>query len=265
MAPEIIFGTAIFGMDIGAFQDVKSVTSILKTVKDLGIIRRCEDLLGEVKTFSSQFRIDTKVFTSTKTDRSGDLTPEAISRAAHAILQRLQRPEGVNVLYIHRVDAATPLAGHIRGLVEQIARGLCRTISQCLMWRSPSVLLQMLELWYQGTYNVISREMETSLLPILRQHGIRFVASWAIVSDFLTQNFVNGQHAGTHSSDENHLGKFAQKIYGDAEVMDGMKEFDRQCGAEGIKPLEDDDAVLLGASKEEGPLPQSVSPLVNRL
>ncbi len=108
MAPQIIFGTAAFGMDKTAFQDVQSVKSLLATLKDLGILRidtgarypplkpgRSEELLGEARDISQDFIIDTKVFTDTKTDGSGDLTPEAISKSADSSLRRLRRPEGV--------------------------------------------------------------------------------------------------------------------------------------------------------------------------
>ncbi|KAI1423460.1 putative oxidoreductase [Xylaria sp. FL1777] len=310
MAPEMIFGTASFGMEMTAFQDVESVTSILKTVRELGITRldtgarypplhpgRSEELIGEAKPISDDFIVDTKVFTDTKTDGSGDLTPEAISKSANASLHRLQRPEGVNVLYIHRMDPATPLTDQIRGFAEQVTKGTCRAWGVSNV--SPPILTQMLELcethawpkpsWYQGTYNVISRGMETSLLPILRQHGIRFVAFWAMASGFLTGNYVNGHHAGTRLGDDNPLGKHLQKMYNSADILDSTKEFDLQCRAEGLSPLEvavrwifhhskltDNDGVLLGASKQQqivetvsfvrkGPLPQTVLPLVEQL
>lgn len=108
MAPQLIFGTASFGMDMTEFQDTSSVQNLLKTLKDLHISRldsgarypplrpgRAEELIGETKGLSSSFIIDTKVYTNTQTDGSGDLTSEAIDRSAHASLQRLQKPDGV--------------------------------------------------------------------------------------------------------------------------------------------------------------------------
>ncbi|KAI0907276.1 putative oxidoreductase [Ustulina deusta] len=310
MAPQIIFGTAAFGMDKTAFQDVQSVKSLLATLKDLGILRidtgarypplkpgRSEELLGEARDISQDFIIDTKVFTDTKTDGSGDLTPEAISKSADSSLRRLRRPEGVNVLYIHRADPATPLGDQIQGFTEQISKGVCKAWGVSNV--PPSVLEEMLRLcekngwlkpsWYQGTYNVIARGMEMKLLPILRKHNIKFVAFWALASGFLTGNLVNGNHAGTRLGDDNPLGKHFQRMYGSMDVMEGTKRFDIETRAQGLSPLEvairwifhhskltDDDGVLLGASKVEqlvesvafvrkGPLPDAAVLLAEEL
>jgi len=125
--------------------------------------------------------------------------------------------------------------------------------------------------------------METKLWPILRAHGIHFVAFWlvlftdllscptthhraqnnrAIASGFLTGNLVNGNHAGTRLADDNPLGKAFQRMYGAEEVMQAVKTFDKETRGLGLTPLEvalrwifhhskltDDDCVLLGASK----------------
>ncbi|KAI0973759.1 putative oxidoreductase [Xylaria arbuscula] len=311
MAPQIIFGTAGFGMDKTAFQDAQSVKSLLSTLKDLGISRidtgarypplkpgRSEELLGEARDISRDFTIDTKVFTDTKTDGSGDLTPEAISKSANSSLQRLQRPEGVNVLYIHRADPSTPLRDQIQGFTEQISKGICKAWGVSNV--PPSVLEEILQLceengwpkpsWYQGTYNVISRGMETKLWPILEKHNIRFVAFWSgFGKRLLTGNLVNGRHAGTRLGDDNPLGKPFQKMYGSTDVLEATKRFDVETRAQGLSPLEvavrwifhhskltDDDAVLLGASKVEqlaesvafirkGPLPDAAVLLANDL
>jgi aflatoxin B1 aldehyde reductase len=111
MAPQIIFGTAGFGMDKTAFQDADSVKSLLQTLKDLGISRldtgarypplnpgRSEELLGEAGELSREFVIDTKVYTDTGTNGSGDLTHEAISKSINGSLRRLQKPEGVSLM-----------------------------------------------------------------------------------------------------------------------------------------------------------------------
>lgn len=109
MAPKIIFGTASFGMDLTGFQDAESVRALLKTLQDLNIRHldsgarypplspgRAEQLIGEAKELGAGFVVDTKVYTDTRTDGSGDLTPAAIEKSCRASLQRLQRPEGVS-------------------------------------------------------------------------------------------------------------------------------------------------------------------------
>lgn len=108
MTPQLIFGTATFGMDLTEFQDSSSVQSFLKNLQELGIHRldsgaryppmkpgRAEELIGESSELSGAFITDTKVYTDTQTDGSGDLTSEAIDKSLHASLQRLRRSNGV--------------------------------------------------------------------------------------------------------------------------------------------------------------------------
>ncbi|KAI1819260.1 putative oxidoreductase [Xylaria intraflava] len=310
MTPQIVFGTAGLGMEGTAFQDAESVRSLLQTVRKLGISHLdtgarypplrpgfSEELLGQVKELSDDFVIDTKVFTDTRTDGSGDLTPDAISKSIDASLARLRRPQGVRVLYIHRADPATPLEEQIRGFNEQVQKGNCRAWGVSNV--QPDVLEQILQLcernnwqkpgYYQGTYNVISRGAETRLFPLLRAHGMKFVAFWALASGFLTGKLVNGQHAGTRLGEDNPLGKHFQKMYGSSDVLDATRKFDAETKSQGLSPLEvairwifhhslltDDDSVLLGASSEsqvletvgfirKGALPETVLPLVAEL
>ncbi len=108
MSPQLIFGTASFGMDLTDFQDPASVQNLLESLRDLGVHRldsgaryppmkpgRAEELIGETKELSGGFVIDTKVYTNTKTDGSGDLTSKAIESSLQTSLQRLKKPDGV--------------------------------------------------------------------------------------------------------------------------------------------------------------------------
>jgi aflatoxin B1 aldehyde reductase len=160
------------------------------------------------------------------------------------------------------------------------------------------VLEQMLQLcdehgWqkptcYQGAYNVVTRGMETKLLPFLRSHGIKFNAfqyvhahavppfflSWYLSdlqlnhrrrplgAGFLTGKLVNNQHAGTRFADDNPVGKVMQKMYGGEDLVEAMKKFDSEIRAQGMEPrdvairwlahhsaLQEDDGIVNGASK----------------
>lgn len=113
MAPRLIFGTASFGMNLTEFQDAEQVGNLLKTLQKLGINHldsgarypplkpgRAEELIGEAKELSNSFIVDTKVYTNTQTDGSGDLSRESMQKSVNGSLQRLQRPEGVRTLII---------------------------------------------------------------------------------------------------------------------------------------------------------------------
>lgn len=110
MPPQLIFGTASFGMDMTDFQDEEAVNTLLKTIRDLDIARLdtgarypplnpglSETLIGKTRTSSEAFLVDTKVFTDTRTDGSGDLKREAIEKSVVGSLERLQRPGGVSL------------------------------------------------------------------------------------------------------------------------------------------------------------------------
>lgn len=121
MAPKLIFGTATFGMDLTEFQDHATIQALLETLQDLGVQRldsgarypplkpgRAEELIGETKNTSRKFVVDTKVYTNTQADGSGDLTPGAIDKSVHASLQRLNRPEGVRRTCFSRQSLQEP-------------------------------------------------------------------------------------------------------------------------------------------------------------
>ncbi|KAM7208144.1 putative oxidoreductase [Naviculisporaceae sp. PSN 640] len=316
MAPQLILGTASFGMDMTEFQDRDSVANLLGKLEDLGINRvdtaarypplkpgRSEELIGEAMgQLASQaltFRLDTKVYTNTATDGSGDLSREAVVRSLETSLERLQRtqPWKVNVLYSHRPDPSTPLEEQIQAFNEQIEKGnitnwgvanapldiLKRVLTICEErgWNKP--------VCYQGHYSLISRAAEKELLPLLRCHNISFVVYQILEAGFLTGKFLNNEYAGTRFDEENPLGKFAQKAFADETLHVAVKRFDTKVKEKGLSMTEvavrlavhqlalgDNDAVIIGASKaaqleetvrmiRKGPLPVEFRELADEL
>lgn len=297
-----MFGTGVFGMDGTEFQDSDSVTNLLHTLKQLGINHldtaaryppfnpgKSEQLIGAANVPGDAFVIDTKVYTEVG-DGSGDLTNTAIPKSVDGSLERLHRPQGVNVLFAHRPDPATPLEEQVQGFQNQIAQGHAR------QWgvanHPPETLQKIIDLceekgwvkptWYQGTYNMLTRGMETRVLPILRAHGMSFLASHAVASGFLT-----GDHVDT---DGRPTGRFAKNSsYSAPEVAAAMKKFVDGCRTHGLPPLEvairwivhhsalvGTDGIVLGASKlaqvgdtvtyiRKGRLPQEVAVLADNL
>ena len=135
---------------------------------------------------------------------------------------------------------------------------------------------------YQGDYNLITRGMETKLLPILRSHDMTFNAFRSLAAGFLTGKFVNNEHKGTRFGDDNPLGKFAQKLFGAEDLHSAMRKFNEETKLYNLTPIEiairwiiyhsalgDQDGVIIGASNVEqiretvntmkkGPLPGEV-------
>jgi aflatoxin B1 aldehyde reductase len=141
MPPQIIFGTATFGMPPFSFQTPEDVQSLLTTLKSLNIAHldtaaryppmnpgKSEELIGQVQELSKEFVVDTKCYTDTKTDGSGDLSTERMDSSVTKSLESLKR-EKVHVLYAHRADPATPLEDQIRTFNEQVSNGRCEAVS----------------------------------------------------------------------------------------------------------------------------------------
>ncbi|KAG7007769.1 hypothetical protein G7Y79_00008g024070 [Physcia stellaris] len=298
MAPQLIFGTASFGMDLTDFQDPSSVKALLQTLEELNVHRldsgarypprnpgKAEELIGATRELSHSFAIDTKVYTDTGTDGSGDLTAEAIEKSLNESLQRLKKSDGVNILHAHRADPSTPLIEQVKAFNQQISNGHCQGWGVSNV--PPAMLEQMLRLCeenglkkpscYQGDYNLITRGMETKILPILRAHGIAYNAF-----RLLTGKFVNNEHAGTRFADDNPLGKFAQQLFGAEDLQQAMSNFDLKSKSHKSSSIEvairwiahhsalsHEDGIVIGASKIEhiqntismikkGPLPEEI-------
>jgi aflatoxin B1 aldehyde reductase len=145
MTTQIIFGTASFGMDMTEFQDDDAIKSLLSTLQSLGITRldtgarypplnpgQSERFIGNAKEISSTFTVDTKVYTDTRTNGGGDLGEQAMERSVSGSLDRLQRPEGVNVLYAHRADPETPLENQIQNFASQIKKCCAKSVRKMI-------------------------------------------------------------------------------------------------------------------------------------
>ncbi|KAI7779911.1 hypothetical protein LA080_000234 [Diaporthe eres] len=299
MAPQLVFGTGVIGMDGTEFQDSESVMNLLHTLRKLGINRldtaeryppfnpgKSEELIGAANVSSDAFAVNTKVYTEVG-DGSGDLTNPAIQKSVDGSLERLHRPQGVNVLFAHRPDPATPLEEQIQGFQSQISRGHAKEWG--VTNHPPETLQKIIDLceqkgwvkptWYQGTYNLLTRGMETRVLPILRAHGISFLASHALASGYLTCNHLD--------TDGKPTGRFAKNSsYAAPDVRTAMNNFLNGCRAHALPPVEvasrwiahhsalsENDGIVVGASRlaqvgdtvtniRRGPLPQEVVVLV---
>lgn len=105
MSPQLIYGTATFGMGLTEFQDADSVKNMLNLLQSLGISRldtaprypplspgRAEELLGEASDLTGDFTVDSKIYTDTKTNGGGDLSQNAMKVSIDGSLARLKRP-----------------------------------------------------------------------------------------------------------------------------------------------------------------------------
>lgn len=131
----------------------------------------------------------------------GGLTKEGLQEQVAASLRAL-KVDHVDLLYLHQPDTECSLEESLEGVHLLMQQGVVgeyglsnysrveteRVVAICedKGYALPAV--------FQGLYNALNRRVETELLPLLRQHGTRFVA-------------FNPLAAGTQAIQENHMGR----------------------------------------------------------
>lgn len=135
---------------------------------------------------------------------------------------------------------------------------------------------------YQGMYNLIRRGPEKDLFPILREHGVHFVASSPLAAGVLTGNLTAGTVDGTRFAKGSKVGEGLRGVFDRPETHEAIAGLARVLKPLGISSIEaalrwlfyhsllgEGDGVILGASRTEqvvqnvgaikkGPLPDEV-------
>jgi aryl-alcohol dehydrogenase-like predicted oxidoreductase len=103
--------------------------------------------------------------------------PETVRPALEASLQRLAVSH-VDLYYLHRVDPATPIEDTIGAMADLVHAGLTRFIG--LSEAGPDTIRRAHRVHpltaLQTEYSLLTRDVETSVLPVIRELGIGFVA-----------------------------------------------------------------------------------------
>jgi aryl-alcohol dehydrogenase-like predicted oxidoreductase len=149
-----------------------------------------EQLVGEaVKGFRSEVAIATKFGfdMSDPTFAGRNSRPEHIREVVESSLRYLQT-DYIDVLYQHRTDPDVPIedvAGAVKGLIDAgkvrylgLSEAGPDTIRRAHAVQAVSVL--------QTEYSIFERQVETDILPLLRQLGIGFVPYSPLGRGFLT-------------------------------------------------------------------------------
>ncbi|KAJ5638422.1 hypothetical protein N7528_000812 [Penicillium herquei] len=300
--PSIIFGGASFGSPlIGKnFCTSENVQELLDQLKlhDVNRIDTAaryspgnpggsETLLGQVNAAKQGFIIDTKINIpdANIATGAGSLSAAAISRSIDESFVRLN-VDRFHILHFHRSDPATPVEEqaaemhkhYVAGRFEKFGvsnftpQELAELISVCEEkgYIKPSV--------YQGCYNLIDRQNEQTLLPLLRKHGIAFNAYRTqvpsanpryrpLAGGFLSGRATRGDIENSRFSPDNPASAILNKDYDKPQIHASMTELLQALepyditGSEAClrwifyhSALGDGDGVILGASK----VPQAV-------
>jgi len=135
---------------------------------------------------------------------------------------------------------------------------------------------------YQGIYNLIAREAEAALMPLLRRHGMSFNAYSPLAAGFLTGRATEGRAEGTRFEAGDALGAYVRNKYDKPRYHGAVQTLLAVLRPLGILPTEaalrwicyhsalgEGDGIILGASRleqvrqnaedvEKGPLPEAV-------
>lgn len=210
--PRLYFGTMTFGwsnssrvinehiaLEMLKFAQSKKINHfdsarIYAGGKTETILVQCFGELTHNNEMRSSIIISTKVHPS----QPGGLSPAGMREQLQTSLQEMGLSY-VDELYLHQPDTENSLSislevadGFVKeGLVKRIGMSnyheveVQRAVELCKAneWTFPTI--------YQGLYNPLNRRIEKTLLPILRENNIEFIAYNALAAGLLT-----GKHSG---------------------------------------------------------------------
>jgi len=243
---ELCFGTMSFGGDA----DEATSTAMYKAVRDAGINffdsaneyskGKSEEILGRlVKGERDDLVITTKCFNAIRPDvnaRGG--SRRHIVQAVEASLRRLQT-DRIDVLFMHRYDALTPIEETMRALEDLVRAGkvIYPAVSNWSAWQTQrAVDIQERNIWsrlqvIQPMYNLVKRQAEVELLPMAEANGIGVIPYSPAGAGLLSGKYL-GQATGRLKTN-----KMYEARYGDAWMFEVAEEYVAFCKERGLHPV----------------------------
>ena len=184
-------GLGCMGMNhaYGMPDDAASITTLKKSIEfginfwdtaDMYAAGRNEELIAKVLKSNRQ-----KIFIATKfgfhNDASGKLcfdgSPAYMKKAVEASLKRLQT-DVIDLYYAHRVDQSIPVEEMVGGMADLVKEGKVRYLG--LSEASANSIKRAVAVHpiaaIQSEYSILSREIESEVLPLCETLGISLVA-----------------------------------------------------------------------------------------
>jgi len=158
---------------------------------------KSEGAVGHVTQSTKGLIVDTKIPGMIPNCQS----PENVAKSVEESLKQLQTNK-VHIMYLHAPDPATPLEDTYAAVDSQYRQGRFEKfgisnfktaeveklmeIAQKNNYVKPSV--------YQGMYNLIERNPEDKLFPVLRKYGISFYAYSPLAGGYLAGKAGHNDH-----------------------------------------------------------------------
>jgi aryl-alcohol dehydrogenase-like predicted oxidoreductase len=145
-------------------------------------------------------------------ERRIDGSPKYVKQAAEASLRRLNR-EVIDLYYIHRVDHNIPIEDTIGAMADLVKEGKVRYIG--ISEASSDTIRRAHRVHplsaVQSEFSLLTRNVETSVLPTLRELGIGLVAYSP-----LSRGLLSGQLSSEVLSQEGDFRKSLPRLQGEA-------------------------------------------------
>ena len=243
---ELCFGTMSFGGDA----DEAASAVMYKACRDAGINfydcadqynkGKAEEILGRLmKGHREDLVITTKCFNPSGDDINARGTSRRhVTRALEASLKRLQT-DRVDVLFLHQVDARTPLDESVRAMEELVRSGkvLYPALSNWSAWQTQrAVDLQERHDWarvqvIQPMYNLVKRQAEVEVLPMAAANGIA-VTPYSPAAAGLLSGKYSGEASGRLKTNKQYTAR-----YGEPWVFEVADKFVALCRQRGMHPV----------------------------
>ena len=243
---ELCFGTMSFGGDA----DEATSAAMYKAVRDAGINffdcaneynkGKSEEILGRLaKDHRDELVLTTKCFNPTGPDvNARGASRRHVVKAVEASLRRMQT-DRIDVLFLHRFDAATPIDEMMRALEDMVRAGkvIYPAVSNWSAWQTQrAVDIQEREGWArlqvtQPMYNLVKRQAEVEILPMAAANGIGVIPYSPAAAGLLSGKYL-GQASGRLKTN-----KMYEARYGEAWTCEVAVKFVSFCKDKGMHPV----------------------------
>ena len=248
---QLCFGTMSFGGDA----DEGTSAAMYKAVRDAGInFFDCaneynkgvsEEILGRLtKGHRDDLVLTTKVNAQIRPDINARGTSRRhVVQAVDLCLKRLQT-DRIDVLFLHRYDAMTPIDESMRGLEDLVRAGkvIYPAVSNWSAWQTQRAIdLQERANWarlqvIQPMYSLVKRQAEVEILPMARaqrhrRHSLQPRGGRPAVGQ-VSRAGDQGQNGGRLKTN-----KMYEARYGDAWMFEVAEEYVAFCKERGLHPV----------------------------
>lgn len=206
-----VLGTMTFGVEgqvkyEGVVEQLKEFVAAGHALVDTARIYQCatpdgdtEALLGMV--FKAHPELKAKISLATKVNPSmpphKSLSRVSVVEQCETSLRKLGM-DSVDILYLHMPDIKTPIDDTLSGIAELHRAGKFKEfgLSNFPAWKVVDIYHRcrgrgiVLPTVYQGMYNIITRDMEREIVPVVREFGMRLYMYNPLAAGLLTGRYT---------------------------------------------------------------------------